>query len=103
MMKGLQLLMLRMESEFLEAIRRHVYAQLQDFVQVVLRDPLRKTIRHKRELIRTYVQLHCFISSHVHVRTLVSRCTITCKTCAIYSIVQSASVLTEPSPDFASS
>ena len=55
MIKGLQLLMLRMEGEFMEAIRRYVYAQLQDFVQVVMRDPLRKTIRHKREVIRTYV------------------------------------------------
>ena len=54
MIKGLQLLMLRMEGEFTEAIRRHVYAQLQDFIQITLRDPLRKTIRHKREVIRTY-------------------------------------------------
>jgi cytoplasmic FMR1 interacting protein len=34
MIKGLQVLMLRMEAVFMDAIRRNVYAELQDFVQV---------------------------------------------------------------------
>jgi len=34
MIKSLQVLMLRMEAVFMDAIRRSIYAQLQDFVQV---------------------------------------------------------------------
>ena len=54
MIKGLQMLMLRMESVFMEAIRRNIYAELQDFVQVTLREPLRKAIKNKREVIRRW-------------------------------------------------
>lgn len=54
MIKGLEVLMLRMEAVFMDAIRKHVYAELQEFVQVQLRDPLRKAIKNKRELIRRY-------------------------------------------------
>lgn len=57
MIKGLQLLMLRMEAVFMDAIRRNMYAEMQDFVQVQLRDPLRKAIKNKREVIRRYVSL----------------------------------------------
>lgn len=53
MIKGLQLLMLKMESIFMDAIRRNMYAELQDFVQVQMREPLRKSIKNKREVIRT--------------------------------------------------
>jgi cytoplasmic FMR1 interacting protein len=52
MIKGLQLLMSRMESVFMDAIRRHIYAQLQDFVQLFLRDPLRKAIKKKSDIIK---------------------------------------------------
>ena len=52
MIKGLQLLMLRMEAVFMDAIRRNMYAEMQDFVQVQLRDPMRKAIKNKREVIR---------------------------------------------------
>jgi len=52
MIKGLQVLMLRMEAVFMDAIRKNVYAELQDFVQLQLRDPLRKAIKNKRDLIR---------------------------------------------------
>ena len=55
MIKGLQLLMLRMESVFMDAIRRHIYAELQDFVQLVLRDPIRKAIKKKNDVIKVYV------------------------------------------------
>ncbi|CAH0387884.1 unnamed protein product [Bemisia tabaci] len=53
MLKGLQVLMSRMETFFTEAIRRNTYAELQDFVQVILREPLRKAIKNKRDLIRS--------------------------------------------------
>ncbi|XP_061164414.1 cytoplasmic FMR1-interacting protein-like [Saccostrea echinata] len=55
MIKGLQLLMARMESVFLDAIRRHIYAALQDFVQLGLRDPLRKAIRKKNDVIKVLI------------------------------------------------
>ncbi|CAH1268701.1 CYFIP1, partial [Branchiostoma lanceolatum] len=53
MIKGLQLLMSRMESVFNEAIRRNIYADLQDFVQIVLREPLRQTVKKKKTLIKS--------------------------------------------------
>ena len=52
MIKGLQVLMARMETVFIDAIRRNIYAELQDFVQLALREPLRKTIKNKKDLIR---------------------------------------------------
>jgi cytoplasmic FMR1 interacting protein len=52
MIKGLQLLMARMESVFMDAIRRHIYAELQDFVQLFLRDPVRKAIKRKCDVIK---------------------------------------------------
>lgn len=55
MIKGLQVLMLRMEAVFMDAIRKNVYAELQDFVQLQLRDPLRKAIKNKRDLIRSII------------------------------------------------
>lgn len=52
MIKGLQLLMARMESVFLDAIRRHIYASLQDFAQIFLREPLRRASKKKIDLIK---------------------------------------------------
>lgn len=54
MIKGLQVLMSRMETVFSEAIRRSIYAKLQNFVQVMLREPLRKAVKNKKDLIRRY-------------------------------------------------
>ncbi len=44
--------MARMETVFTDAIRRNVYQELQDFVQLQLREPLRKSIKNKKDLIR---------------------------------------------------
>jgi len=55
MIKGLQVLMARMETVFTEAVRRHVYARLQTFVQVTLREPLRKAVKNKKDLIKRLV------------------------------------------------
>ena len=52
MIKGLQVLMARMETVFLDSIRRNIYQETQDFVQLTLRDPLRKAIKNKKELLR---------------------------------------------------
>jgi cytoplasmic FMR1 interacting protein len=55
MIKGLQVLMARMETVFTDAIRRNIYAELQDFIQLLLREPLRKAIKNKKDLIRRFV------------------------------------------------
>lgn len=55
MVKGLQVLMNRMETVFTDAIRRSIYAELQDFVQKTLREPLRKSIKNKKDMIRTLI------------------------------------------------
>lgn len=47
--------MARMETVFIDAIRRDIYAELQDFVQLALREPLRKAIKNKKDLIRRFV------------------------------------------------
>jgi len=55
MIKGLQVLMGRMESVFNTAIRCHIYAKLQDFVQLKIRDPLRQSIKKKKNHIRSII------------------------------------------------
>eukprot|EP00092_Neocalanus_flemingeri_P029091 GFUD01031578.1.p1 GENE.GFUD01031578.1~~GFUD01031578.1.p1 ORF type:complete len:1288 (+),score=400.18 GFUD01031578.1:160-4023(+) len=55
MIKGLQVLMARMETVFTDSIRRSIYAELQDFVQLELREPLRKATRNKKDLIRSII------------------------------------------------
>lgn len=59
MIKGLQVLMGRMESVFNHAIRHTIYSALQDFAQVTLRDPLRQAIKKKKNVIQRY-QPHLF-------------------------------------------
>lgn len=55
MVKGLQVLMSRMETVFTDAVRRHVYFELQGFVQHTLREPLRKAVKNKRDLVRSII------------------------------------------------
>uniref|UniRef100_A0A7N9B1L2 Cytoplasmic FMR1-interacting protein n=1 Tax=Mastacembelus armatus TaxID=205130 RepID=A0A7N9B1L2_9TELE len=56
MIKGLQVLMGRMESVFNHAIRHTIYSALQDFAQVTLRDPLRQAIKKKKNVIQSVLQ-----------------------------------------------
>uniref|UniRef100_A0A8C6TL09 Cytoplasmic FMR1-interacting protein n=1 Tax=Neogobius melanostomus TaxID=47308 RepID=A0A8C6TL09_9GOBI len=56
MIKGLQVLMGRMESVFNHAIRHTIYSALQDFAQVSLRDPLRQAIKKKKNVIQSVLQ-----------------------------------------------
>lgn len=44
----------RMESVFNHAIRHTIYAALQDFAQVTLREPLRQAIKKKKNVIQRY-------------------------------------------------
>ena len=59
MIKGLQVLMGRMESVFNEAIRSHIYGKLQDFVQLKLRDALRQSIKKKKNHVKRFGVLLC--------------------------------------------
>lgn len=56
MIKGLQVLMNRMETVFIDAIKRSIYAKLQDFIQIDLREPLRKAITKKDDMIRLFIK-----------------------------------------------
>lgn len=58
MIKGLQVLMGRMESVFNHAIRHTIYSALQDFAQVTLRDPLRQAIKKKKNVIQRFESHH---------------------------------------------
>ncbi|XP_032879162.1 cytoplasmic FMR1-interacting protein 1 isoform X2 [Amblyraja radiata] len=56
MIKGLQVLMGRMESVFNHAIRHTIYAALQNFAQKTLREPLRQAIKRKKNVIQSVLQ-----------------------------------------------
>uniref|UniRef100_A0A6Q2XGR1 Cytoplasmic FMR1-interacting protein n=1 Tax=Esox lucius TaxID=8010 RepID=A0A6Q2XGR1_ESOLU len=56
MIKGLQVLMGRMESVFNHAIRHTIYSGLQDFAQLTLRDPLRQAIKRKKNVVQSVLQ-----------------------------------------------
>lgn len=53
MIKGLQALMQRLENLFKQAINQTTYYDLQNFVQMQLRDILRKVIAKKKDLHKT--------------------------------------------------
>ncbi len=55
MIKGLQVLMSRMEQLFHPSICQYVYAKIQDFVQKDMRDPLRAAIKRKRDKMKTII------------------------------------------------
>ena len=58
MIKGLSLLMHRMERHFSSGIRRHIYRLVQQFVQVTTRESIRKAVKSKKITTKTYV---CFV------------------------------------------
>lgn len=47
MIKGLYGLMSRLEPVFSEAIRHSIHADFQQFIQVSLREPVRKAVKKK--------------------------------------------------------
>ena len=53
MIKGLSLLMHRMERHFSPAIRRHIYFLVQQFAQISMRDSLRKAVKNKKHQTKT--------------------------------------------------
>ena len=48
MIKGLYGQMSRLEPVFSEAIRHSVHNEMQDFIQIGLREPLRKAVKSKK-------------------------------------------------------
>lgn len=46
----------RMESVFNQAIRNTIYAALQDFAQMTLREPLRQAVRKKKNVLIRYTR-----------------------------------------------
>ncbi|CAN0347133.1 unnamed protein product [Lampetra fluviatilis] len=56
MVKGLQDLMGRMESVFNQAIRHTVYAKIQNFAKLTLREPLRQAIKKKKNVVISVLQ-----------------------------------------------
>ena len=62
MIKGLQSLMFRLENLFKEAINQTTYSDLQNFVQIQLRDIIRKVISKGKDMHKTIllaVRLTC--------------------------------------------
>uniref|UniRef100_A0A1I7RJ05 CYRIA-B_Rac1-bd domain-containing protein n=1 Tax=Bursaphelenchus xylophilus TaxID=6326 RepID=A0A1I7RJ05_BURXY len=55
MIKGVQLQLSRLEADFATPIRKHIYAEVQDFVQLTLREPLHKAVKHKKDMISTII------------------------------------------------
>ena len=53
MIKGLQSLMYRLENLLKEAINQTVYSDLQNFVQIQLRDIIRKVVSKGKDLHKT--------------------------------------------------
>lgn len=47
----------KMESILSVAIRKHIYAEMQDFVQITLKEPLHKALKNKKDLLAGQVYL----------------------------------------------
>ena len=59
--KGLYVLMSKLEIVFCEAIRHSIHNDLQNFIQITLREPLRKVIKKKQAtLVKTLVLFFVF-------------------------------------------
>uniref|UniRef100_A0A0K0ENA6 Cytoplasmic FMR1-interacting protein n=1 Tax=Strongyloides stercoralis TaxID=6248 RepID=A0A0K0ENA6_STRER len=52
MIKGLQRLLVKQVGQFMTSIRLNVYAEIQDFVQITLKEPLIKAIKGKKDMIK---------------------------------------------------
>lgn len=51
MIKSVQHMFSKMESILIVAIRKHIYAEMQDFVQITLKEPLHKAVKNKKDLL----------------------------------------------------
>lgn len=53
MIKGLQNTLAKIDSLLAPAIRQSIYLKLQQFAQLTLREPLRKSTKHKKDVLRS--------------------------------------------------
>lgn len=60
-----------MSQQFTEAIHRYIYLSLQDFVQIQLREPLRKTVKHKRQVIKRCITVYTISQSCLQANSVV--------------------------------
>ncbi|TMS38737.1 hypothetical protein L596_005392 [Steinernema carpocapsae] len=59
MIKGLHKLLKRMEADFTQAIRKHIYAELQNLVRTTLCEPLQKAMKNKKDMLSCIIQSIC--------------------------------------------
>ncbi|VDK48795.1 unnamed protein product [Anisakis simplex] len=59
MIKGVQLMLTKIESVLSMAIRNHIHAELQDFVQLTLKEPLHKALKNKKDVVSGIIQSIC--------------------------------------------
>ena len=53
MIKDVHSVMLKMAPLFAESIANDIYRELQEFVQIQLREPVRKSMKHKKTTVRS--------------------------------------------------
>ena len=89
MIKGLSLLMHRMEHHLSAGIRHHIYYLVQKFVQTSMRDSIRKAVKGKKLQTKTYVYILtrilyfcvCLFSYILYVCVIVGLCWSVCVHC----------------------
>ena len=78
MIKSVQQTALGMQARFSRSIHAHVYSQLQRFVQVELREPLRKFGKHKKDIPIGCVAERWWRALLRHIHVLVHTCVYMC-------------------------
>lgn len=75
----------RMESVFNQAIRNTIYAALQDFAQMTLREPLRQAVRKKKNVLIRYIKIIC---SEAQLMDCMSCCLVWLYLPILFSVLQ---------------
>ncbi|VDM07312.1 unnamed protein product [Wuchereria bancrofti] len=59
MIKSVQHMLSKMEPILNVAVRKHIYAEMQDFIQITLKEPLHKAVKNKKDLLAGIIQSIC--------------------------------------------
>lgn len=51
MIKSVQQMLFKMEPILSVAVRKHIYSEMQNFVQVTLKEALHKALKNKKDLL----------------------------------------------------
>lgn len=73
MVKGLQALLCKIEPDLSAAIRRFVYAELQEFVQKTISHPLEKAAKNKKDILFRYFLCCIHIQPYFQYSTVCTR------------------------------